>query len=110
MSLTAPTADHPPQPNTGQRVLALAFHIYKATLSPLLHAVAPSRCLYLPTCSEYAYIAISRFGLMRGSWLAAKRFSRCHPWGKSGLDPAPQCHTPVVAQSSADSNSADHLS
>lgn len=111
MSLPPSAANQPtdtPESNSRQRPLDLAFRIYKATLSPLLHTIAPSRCLYLPTCSEYAYIALSRFGLLRGSWLAAKRFARCQPWGKGGLDPVPQRPT---AQSSSHngSNPADHL-
>ena len=69
--------------------LGLAFRIYKAVVSPLLHVVSPSHCLYLPTCSEYAYTAVNRFGIVRGSWLALGRFVRCHPWGKGGLDPVP---------------------
>jgi putative membrane protein insertion efficiency factor len=56
----------------------------------VLHAISPSRCLYLPTCSEYATIAVSRFGWVRGSWLALGRLARCHPWGKGGLDPVPE--------------------
>jgi putative membrane protein insertion efficiency factor len=72
-----------------QRLLGLAFGSYKAVLSPVFHAVAPSRCLYLPTCSEYAYVSISRFGVARGSWMALRRFARCHPWGRGGLDPVP---------------------
>ena len=50
--------------------IALAFRLYKSLVSPVVHAIAPGRCLYLPTCSEYAYIALDRFGLIRGSWLA----------------------------------------
>ena len=80
--------------NPGQRFLAFAFRAYKALLSPLLHAIAPSRCLYLPTCSEYAYTAVSRFGILHGSWLALRRFARCHPWGKGGLDPVPEGTVP----------------
>jgi uncharacterized protein len=110
MSLATPPAPYPtPQPNPQQRLLAFAFRLYKSTLSPLFHTIAPSRCLYLPTCSEYAYTAISRFGLIRGSWLAAKRFARCQPWGKGGLDPVPQRQTLTSAQSSSGSNPADHL-
>ena len=62
---------------------------YKRILSPLAHAISPTQCLYLPTCSEYAYIALHRFGLFKGSWLALKRLARCHPFAKGGLDPVP---------------------
>jgi uncharacterized protein len=67
-----------------------AFQIYKAIVSPILHAVIPSRCLYLPTCSEYAYVAVNRFGIVRGSWMAVRRFARCHPLAKGGFDPVPE--------------------
>jgi putative membrane protein insertion efficiency factor len=107
MCLPTSTANDPPQ-DSRQRLLTFVFGVYKVTLSPLLHTIAPSRCLYLPTCSEYAYVAISRFGFVRGSWLAARRFARCQPWGKGGLDPVPQRN---LAQSSPrdDRKPADHL-
>jgi putative membrane protein insertion efficiency factor len=65
------------------------FAVYKRVLSPLLHAVGVSQCIFLPTCSEYAYIAIERHGWIRGLRLAAARLSRCHPLSKGGLDPVP---------------------
>ena len=71
-------------------VIRLAFRVYKSLVSPVIHALSPSRCLYLPTCSEYAYVAVVRFGLLHGSWLALRRLLRCHPWGKGGLDPVPE--------------------
>jgi uncharacterized protein len=92
--------------------LRLAFRLYKSTLSPLFHSIAPSRCLYLPTCSEYAYTAVSRFGIVRGSWMALRRFARCHPWGKGGLDPVPDCAGHREQQSAAsvsNQKDADHL-
>ena len=58
---------------------------YKRWVSPLL----PPACRYLPTCSEYAQEAIQRHGPGHGSWLAAKRLCRCHPWGGHGYDPVP---------------------
>jgi uncharacterized protein len=66
-----------------------AYSLYKSILSPVLHVFSPSQCLYLPTCSEYAYIALVRFGVWKGSWLALRRFTRCHPFAKGGLDPVP---------------------
>lgn len=63
--------------------------VYQRAISPALHAVSPSRCRYLPSCSEYAYVATARFGLMRGGALAAWRLMRCHPFSKGGLDPVP---------------------
>jgi len=43
-------------------------------------------CRFHPSCSEYTYQAINRYGIMRGSWLGLKRISRCHPWNKGGED------------------------
>ena len=70
-------------------VLRLAFTGYKRVLSPLLHAVGVSNCIFLPTCSEYAYVAIDRYGLLRGGRMALARIARCHPMSKGGLDPVP---------------------
>ena len=72
-----------------QRTLQLAFAGYKSILSPILHSVGVSNCIFLPTCSEYAYIAVSRHGILRGSRLALARIARCHPLGKGGHDPVP---------------------
>jgi putative membrane protein insertion efficiency factor len=47
-------------------------------------------CRHLPTCSEYADIAIGRFGLWRGAWMALARFWRCRPLGTHGFDPVPE--------------------
>ena len=70
-------------------MLRLAFGAYKRVVSPVLHSVGVSQCIFLPTCSEYAYVAIERYGLWRGGRLAAARIARCHPLSKGGLDPVP---------------------
>ena len=44
-------------------------------------------CIYKPTCSEYTYEAIEKFGILRGTWIGAKRIGRCHPWATPGIDP-----------------------
>jgi putative membrane protein insertion efficiency factor len=67
----------------------ILYRFYKRVLSPALHAGGFTQCRYLPTCSEYAYVAVSRYGWVRGGWLALRRLLRCHPFAKGGLDPVP---------------------
>ncbi len=73
----------------GGCVVRSAFAFYKRLLSPLVHGLGVSQCIFLPTCSEYAYVAVARHGWVRGTGLALKRISRCHPLSKGGLDPVP---------------------
>src|ERR1700730_16644354 len=68
------------------RTALLALRFYKAYLS-LLFA---GNCRFHPTCSQYTYEAIERFGVLRGIWLGIKRLGRCHPLSrKFGYDPIP---------------------
>jgi len=58
--------------------------LYRVTLGRLLGG----QCRFTPTCSQYAIDAITLHGPIKGSWRAAKRICRCHPWGGRGYDPA----------------------
>jgi uncharacterized protein len=61
------------------------IRVYQWTLSPMLGA----RCRFYPSCSCYAHEAIERHGVLAGTWLAAKRLLRCHPFSPGGYDPVP---------------------
>ena len=64
----------------------LALRFYKAYLSMLF----AGNCRFHPTCSQYTYEAIERFGVTRGIWLGIKRLARCHPFSRRfGYDPIP---------------------
>ncbi len=68
-----------------ESVIALIC-FYQHSFSILL---GPS-CRFFPSCSSYASLSIQRFGIVGGSWLAFKRFVRCHPFGPGGYDPVPE--------------------
>lgn len=67
-------------------ILALPVRLYRATFSPLVGM----NCRYHPTCSAYALEVLANHGALKGGWLAARRILRCHPFGGSGFDPAPE--------------------
>lgn len=68
-----------------RRSLMAVVRSYQLILSPLL----PPSCRFTPSCSAYAHEALLRHGAVRGSWLAARRLARCHPWNPGGYDPVP---------------------
>lgn len=62
------------------------IRFYQRFISPAF----PRRCRFSPTCSRYAYEAITKYGAVKGGWLALKRFCRCHPFYKGDyFDPVP---------------------
>jgi putative membrane protein insertion efficiency factor len=62
-----------------------AIRVYQSTVGPAL----PRACRFEPSCSQYAYTALERYGVFRGTWLAMRRLARCQPFGGSGYDPVP---------------------
>ena len=68
------------------RILIGLIIVYQRILSPLFGA----RCRFYPSCSAYAEEAIRRHGAMKGSWMALRRLSRCHPLHPGGIDCVPQ--------------------
>jgi putative membrane protein insertion efficiency factor len=66
-------------------VLVVLVRVYQVGLSPLFGG----SCRYYPTCSAYAIEALQRHGALRGSWMAARRIGRCHPFRPGGYDPVP---------------------
>jgi hypothetical protein len=78
--------------NVPSSVLIFTIRLYRWTVSPLLVFLFGSGggCRFTPSCSQYAVNAIRSQGVLTGSWLAAKRVCRCHPWGDGGQDPAPK--------------------
>jgi putative membrane protein insertion efficiency factor len=68
-----------------KRLLLVLISGYRLLLSPLFGAT----CRFYPSCSTYALEAIETHGAMRGTWLAAKRILKCHPWHPGGVDPVP---------------------
>lgn len=81
--MTRPAAS----PSFAVRIALFAIRCYKSYFSVLFAGA----CRFEPTCSEYAYEAIARFGVSRGIWFGIKRLSRCHPFArKFGYDPVPE--------------------
>ncbi|MGQ9615843.1 MAG: membrane protein insertion efficiency factor YidD [Spirochaetota bacterium] len=66
-----------------KRICLIAIRFYQLTLSPLL----PSSCRYTPTCSQYAFEALEKHGLLKGGFMALRRILRCTPFHRGGFDP-----------------------
>jgi putative membrane protein insertion efficiency factor len=72
--------------NRAVRIVALyLIRFYQKLISPML----PASCRFYPSCSEYTYQAIEKYGILHGGWLGIRRVSRCHPWNPGGFDPVP---------------------
>ncbi|MDR2529172.1 MAG: membrane protein insertion efficiency factor YidD [Synergistaceae bacterium] len=67
------------------RAVVLLIRGYQRLISPFLGA----RCRFYPSCSQYAILALTEWGLFRGAWLTVKRLLKCGPWHEGGYDPPP---------------------
>jgi uncharacterized protein len=76
---------------------------YRMFISPLLGP----RCRFYPSCSAYALEAVRVHGAWRGSWLAVRRISRCHPFHPGGLDPVPPARHMQAVQPAAGAAAID---
>lgn len=69
-----------------KQVMLFLIRFYQKHISPAF----PPRCRYEPTCSQYALEAVTKYGALKGGWLALKRLCRCHPFSKRDhFDPVP---------------------
>jgi hypothetical protein len=66
-------------------ILLALVRLYQMTFSKLL----PPSCRFTPSCSQYGYEAISKYGVAKGGWMAVKRVARCNPLHPGGYDPVP---------------------
>ncbi|MHB0859286.1 MAG: membrane protein insertion efficiency factor YidD [Anaerolineae bacterium] len=70
---------------SARHIVLGAIRFYQRAISPAF----PPACRYTPTCSEYTYQAVEKYGLLRGLWLGVSRLLRCHPFHPGGYDPVP---------------------
>jgi putative membrane protein insertion efficiency factor len=68
-----------------KKVALQLIELYQLTIS----RVVPPSCRFTPTCSQYTYEAIEKYGFFKGGWLGARRIARCHPFNPGGYDPVP---------------------
>jgi putative membrane protein insertion efficiency factor len=68
-----------------KKAIQLPIRFYRTYISPL----TPPTCRFYPTCSQYALEALEVHGALKGSWLAAKRICKCHPFHPGGIDLVP---------------------
>lgn len=80
-----------PLTSLAQFIALRLVRLYQVTLS-LDHGIFKNvfpygYCRFHPTCSEYTYQAITKYGVVKGGWLGFKRLLHCHPWNPGGDDP-----------------------
>lgn len=74
-----------------KKAVLFLIKIYQKTIS-VDHGVLSKfphnlGCRFYPSCSEYTYQAVEKFGICKGIYLGSKRLLKCHPWNDGGYDP-----------------------
>ena len=70
-----------------KRIVLFLLSLFGLLVRPLLGPRGV--CRFTPTCSQYAKEAVSKYGVLKGGWLALVRISKCHPFHAGGYDPLP---------------------
>ncbi|MFA6184109.1 MAG: membrane protein insertion efficiency factor YidD [Parcubacteria group bacterium] len=74
-----------------KKIALILIRFYQKFLSPdqsfLRYFFSERFCRFHPTCSQYTYEAIDKYGVIKGAWIGLKRIIRCHPWNDGGYDP-----------------------
>lgn len=69
-----------------KKIILFILNVYKKIISPMFKAMGVE-CKYYPSCSEYAKLAIEKYGCIKGIYLSIKRIIKCNPFSKGGYDP-----------------------
>lgn len=69
-----------------KKLILFILKLYKKFISPIFKTMGVE-CKYYPTCSEYAKLAIEKYGCIKGTYLSVKRIIKCNPFSKGGYDP-----------------------
>jgi len=77
--------------NPIKSLMLFLIRAYQKTISPdhgiLKDRITPYKCRFYPSCSEYTYQAIEKYGVFKGAWLGIKRIKKCNPSNEGGYDP-----------------------
>lgn len=89
------------------KLLLIGFvRLYQIAIAPILRLAngGHGHCRHDPTCSNYALEALKTHGAIKGSFLAARRLLRCHPWGTHGYDPVPPAKSKIADEEESSSH------
>jgi putative membrane protein insertion efficiency factor len=68
-----------------RKLVLFLIRLYQQTFSQIF----PPTCRFVPSCSEYGYRSIAKYGVLKGGWMTIRRIARCNPFNPGGYDPVP---------------------